>query len=295
MKVLIITGGNSSERKISLISAKSVKQALEENGHEVRLFDFKKGLAPLRKMVKEFDIVFPVMHGKEGEDGVLYRFLKSAKVPYVGSDPKGAKIAFNKILFKRYCDERRIPTPAWKIVKNAKQVRAFGLPCVLKAANGGSSKEVMLVRSEKDLNSAAAKKLFRLKDKFYVEKLIEGVEITIGVLKNKALPVIEIVTPENGWFDYKNKYSGTSREIPFAPSVSKKIQSKAQKIALNIHRELMLGNYSRTDVIVKDDIPCVLEVNTPGGVGLTPMSLFPRAAEASGMDFNHLVETFLKK
>jgi D-alanine-D-alanine ligase len=296
MNILIITGGNSSERKISLTSARMVTKALRENGHTVAMFDFKKGYPGLQTLLTkfDFDIAFPVMHGKEGEDGDLYHFLRSAKVPFVGSDPKGAKIAFDKILFKRYCDKNRIPTADWWVVKNTNDIVRFGFPCVLKAANGGSSHEVALLHSNKDVTSPMVKKILKLPDSFFVEKLVNGVEITIGVLLGKALPVVEIIPPKDAWFDYKNKYSGKSKEIPFAPSVSRDMQRKVQKIALRIHRDLKLGSYSRTDVIVKDGIPYILEINTPGGVGLTPESLLPKAAKAAGISFEQLVEKMLK-
>ena len=105
---------------------------------------------------------------------------------------------------------------------------------------------------------------------------------------------MEIVPPKDAWFDYKNKYSGKSKEIPFAPSVSKAKQHKVQKIALQIHRNLNLGSYSRPDVIISGGIPYVLEVNTPGGVGLTPESLLPKSAKAIGISFGQLVEKMLK-
>jgi D-alanine-D-alanine ligase len=294
MKVLIITGGNSSERKISLISAGMVKKALEANGCSVSIFDFKKGFSALAKILPRFDVVFPVMHGREGEDGTLYRFLRVSKKRFVGSDPKGAKIAFDKVLFKKYCDKNKIPTARWKIIKNAKDISRFGYPCVLKASGGGSSHEVAILGSEKDLSSAKVKKILKLNDALFVEDMVQGTEITIGILLGKALPIIEIVPPDGAWFDYKNKYSGASKEIPFAPSVSQKVQREAQKIAVAVHTNLQLGSYSRTDIIVKDTIPYVLEINTPGGVGMTPASLLPKAAKAAGISFEQLVEKIIK-
>jgi D-alanine-D-alanine ligase len=295
MKVLIVAGGSSSERKISLISGRAVRNALIKTGHEAVIFDYKKGRVALKKMIRRFDVVFPVMHGKEGEDGSLYSFLKAAKRPFVGSDPKGAKIAFDKILFKKYCNKHGVPTAQWQIIKNTEDIRSFGFPCVLKAASGGSSHEVALLYSASDLSDPKVKKILRLRDSFYVEKLIDGVEITMGVLGGNALPVVEIVPPDSGWFDYENKYSGRSREIPFSPSVPRYLQSKAQQMAAKIHEHLKLGSYSRTDVIVKNNILYVLEANTPGGVGLTPQSLFPKAAKASGMSFEELIENIVER
>lgn len=294
MKILIITGGSSSERKISLISARAVKNALETKGHDAVLFDFKKGYPAMKTLLKEFEMVFPVMHGKEGEDGNLYRFLRSLKKPYIGSHPEGAKVAFNKILFKRYCGSKHIPTAHWKIIKTKGDIIRFGFPCVLKAAYGGSSHEVDVLHSKKELSRAQVKKILALPHRCYAEKLIKGPEITAGVLHGKTLPIVEIVPPKGGWFNYKNKYSGESKEIPFAPSVDKKVQKRAQKIALRIHKDLDLGSYSRADFIVENGIPYILEINTPGGVGLTSESLLPKAAKAVGITFEELVERMLE-
>jgi D-alanine-D-alanine ligase len=293
MKILIVTGGNSSERKISLISAGMVAKALRKNGHAVTVFDFRKGYALLKNKLPAFDIVFPVMHGKEGEDGTLYRFLGSAKKAFVGSDPAGAKIASHKILFKKYCEKKKVATADWKKIKNKNDIIKFGFPCVLKAATGGSSHEVALLHSQKDLTNPKVEKILKLSDSLFVEKLITGAEITMGVVLGKAYPVVEIVPPQDSWFDYKNKYSGKSKEIPFAPSVNKKIQRQAQAIALKIHKDLKLGNYSRTDAVVSDNCIYILETNTPGGVGLTPDSLLPKAAKAVGISFEQLVEKML--
>ena len=290
MRILIIAGGSSSERKISLISGRAVRDALRGRGHEVKIFDFKKGVAHLEKAVRAHDITFPVMHGREGEDGNLYSFFGRKKKPYVGSDPKGARIAFDKILFKKYCGKSGIPTATWRTIKSLHDIEQFGFPSVLKAASGGSSHEVALLHTAEDLRDLKVKKILKLRDSFFVEELLNGIEITIGVLHGKALPVVEITPPDGGWFDYENKYSGRSRETPFAPSVNGALQKKAQKISESIHRDLKLGNYSRTDVIVRDGKLHVLETNTPGGVGLTPESLFPKAGVAAGMSFGELLE-----
>lgn len=293
MNILIITGGSSSERKISLLSAEGVKSALLANGHRVTIFDFERGYTELKDIQKECDLVFPVMHGKEGEDGTLYKFLKTSKKPYVGSEPRGAKVAFNKILFKKYCNVKGILTAPWKVVKTKQDIIKFGLPCVLKATYGGSSHEVILMRTEKDVLSTRVTKILALPYPCYVETLLEGTEITVGVLNSKALPVIEIVPPNAGWFDYKSKYSGKSQEIPFAPSVEAKLQKKSQALALKIHKDLQLGSYSRSDFIIQNNKLYILETNTPGGVGLTSESLLPKAAKAIGIGFEALIEKML--
>ncbi len=291
MKILIITGGSSSERKISLLSAKAVKTVLKNNGHRVVSFDFKKGYSELKKIIFDFDVIFPVMHGKEGSDGVLYKFLVSTKKKYVGASFKGAKITANKVMFKKYCDKNNYPTANWKIVKNKKDLTKFGFPCVLKAAEGGCSHEVSILQSEKDLAKSSVKGILALPTNIFVERFVKGTEVTASVLAGKPLPIIEIVPPDSGWFNYKNKYSGKTKEIPFAPSVQKEVQ----KIAVQIHNDLKLGSYSRTDFIINNGNAYVLETNNASSVGLTSQSLFPKAAQAKGMDFANLLEKILNK
>jgi len=292
MKILVITGGTSSERKISLISAKAVKKALEENGHLVKLFDFKKGYPNLKKVIPDFDVIFPVIHGEEGEGGELQKFLSKSKKPYVGGDWKGFKKGWYKIPFKKFCLENKITTSPWEKVTKKEDIIKFGFPCVLKSSTGGSSKEVSIIYSEKDFKKATIRKLLNSRLPLFVEKFITGVEVTVGILDNKVLPVLEIIPPKGEWFDYKNKYSGTSQEIPNAPSLSLELQKLVQKIALNIHKKLRLGHYSRIDFIVSNDIAYVLEVNTIPG--MTVQSLLPKAAQTAGISFPDLIKKLVE-
>lgn len=293
MKVFLVTGGTTSERVISLLSAKQVKKGLFETGHQVKLFDLKKGKIS-KKLVKDYDVIFPLVHGKQGEDGSLYQTLIKLGKPYVGCKPLSSKIALDKILLNKLCDANKLPKPVWKIVKNVSDIKKFGFPSVLKAASGGSSKEVVILKSEKDLSKKIVKKILSLKDRFLVERFLPGTEITVGILFNKALPVIEIVPPKEGWFNYKNKYSGASQEIVNAPSLTEKAKKHAQKIALEINKKLNLFPYSRTDFIVVNNIPYVLEVNPPCGVGLTAQSLLPKAAAAAGLAFPVFLDKMVK-
>lgn len=291
-KILVVTGGISSERKISLMSASQVKKGLEETGYNIKLFDLKKGYPALKKISKDFDVIFPVIHGEEGEGGLLQKFLSTLRKPFVGGYWKGYKKGWYKIPFKKFCDENKILTSPWKKVKNIKDIKSFGLPTVLKSSNGGSSREVVILKTEKDYQNPLFKKLLKSKDMLLIEKFLPGVEITVAILNDKALPVLEIVPPEGAWFDYKNKYWGKVREIPFAPSVPSSIQKKAQEIALKIHQTLNLGQFSRTDFIISDGKIYVLEVNTIPG--LTATSLFPKAAQAAGISFPKLLDKIIQ-
>lgn len=292
MRVLIVTGGTSSERKISLISAKSVKAGLETRNHIVKLFDLKKGNKQLKNLAEEFDVIFPVIHGEEGEGGKLQKFLSTLGKPFIGGNPKGFKQGWYKIAFKKYCEKNNISTSPWKIIQNQDDITKFGFPCVLKSSNGGSSREVVILKSSKDLKDPLCKELLESNLPLFVERYLPGVEITVGILGNQPLPVIEIVPPEDGWFDYKNKYSGETREIPHAPSLDEETKKLAQKIALQIHQTLNLGPYSRIDFIVTDKKPYVLEINTIPG--LTSQSLFPKAAQAAGISFPELLDKIIR-
>jgi len=292
MKVLLITGGNSSERVVSLNSANNVKEALIENGHEVKLYDLQQGYNSIKKTALQFDILFPVLHGGEGEGGKLHEFLSKINKPIVGTrNYQGLQKAWNKIPFKKYCDQNGIKTSPWKIVKTKQDILDFGFPSVLKASNGGSSKEVIILKSAKDL-SAKAEELLNSGMPLFVEKLLTGTEITVGILNGKVLPLIEIVPPIGEWFSYENKYSSITKEIPFAPSVSKDLQTRAQEITLKIHRHFDLGTYSRTDFMTTTDEVYVLEVNTIPG--LTSESLLPKAAKAAGLSFGEFLEVLIR-
>lgn len=292
MKILLLTGGSSPERPISLRSAQEVKKRLEESNHTVKLFDLKKGKLELKNLAKNFDVIFPVLHGEEGEGGKLQEFLLTLRKSFVGGNPKGFKKGWYKIPFKKFCEQENILTSPWKKVENQDDILKFGFPCVLKSSNGGSSKEVIILKSAENLKSKLYKHLQSSGLDLFVEKYLPGVEVTVGILDNQALPVIEIVPPQGKWFDYKNKYSGETKEIPNAPSLDEATKKLVQKIALQIHRRLSLGPYSRVDFIVSNNIPYVLEVNTIPG--LTSQSLFPKAAAAVGLTFPKLLNRIVK-
>lgn len=300
MKVLVITGGTTSERRISFMSAKEVKKGLKVSGHKVKLFDLKNGKVS-KRLVKKFDVIFPVIHGEEGEGGKLQKLLSSLGKPFVGGSFKGFKQGWYKIPFKQFCDQNNILNAPWRKIKDQKDIIKFGFPAVLKSSSGGSSKEVVILNSAKDLKSKACQKLLNSGLPLFVERFLPGTEVTVGIFNNQALPVVEIIPPKGSWFDYKNKYSGATKEIPDAPSLDEGTKKEVRKIALKIHQSLNLGQYSRIDFIVSNSYvhpkggkltPYVLEVNTIPG--LTSESLFPKAAQAVEISFPKLLDTIIK-
>ena len=292
MKVLLITGGNSSERRISFMSARNVKSALEENGHKVKLYDLKSGYETLKNLSKNFDVLFPVLHGEEGEGGKLHKFLSKLEKPIVGTkNYKAMQKAWYKIPFKKFCDKNNILTPKWKTVKSVTDVLKFGFPCVLKTSSGGSSREVFILKSKEDLNKY--KRIFFKHHDLFAERYIVGPEVTVAILNGKVLPILEIVSPKGEWFDYKNKYWGLTQEIPNAPSLSGRTRNKVQEISLKIHKHFRLGSYSRTDFMTDElQTPYALEINTIPG--MTQGSLVPKQAKAAGISFNQMMEILIK-
>lgn len=293
MKVLLITGGDSSEREVSLKSATNVKQALEENGHKVLLYDLRQGYNGIKETALQFDVLFPVLHGEEGEGGKLHEFLSKINKPIVGTrNYKGLKQAWYKIPFKQFCDKNGIKTSPWKIVKTKQDVLDFGLPCVLKASNGGSSHEVVILKSERDFD-ANFEKLLNSNAPLFVEKYLTGTEVTVGILNNKILPLIEIIPPTGQWFSYENKYTDSTQEIPFAPSVDKQTQEELGEITLKVTKLCNLGSYLRIDFMISDGLPYALDVNTIPG--LTAASLMPKQAKATGISFGQFLEILLRE
>lgn len=290
MKTLIVSGGSSDERKISLLSAKNVAKCLKKSGHKITLFDLRRGLIELEKEVKKHHVVFPVLHGKEGEGGDLQEFLESIGAKFVGSGSKANRNGWDKINFKKFCDSHGIKTPKW-IVTSSKDF-SFPLPFVIKPSDSGSSVDTYLVKNEKDLKKVELDKLIKKYGKLIIEELIEGKEVTQAILGDKTLPTVEIIPPQGEFFDYKNKYNGRTQEIPHAPSVSKEIQDEVKKLALEIHQKLDLKHISRTDFMLKGHNIYALEVNTIPG--LTTESLFPKAVRAEGLKLEEAFDHLLK-
>ncbi|OGH05260.1 MAG: hypothetical protein A2W22_01415 [Candidatus Levybacteria bacterium RBG_16_35_11] len=293
MNILVITGGLSSERKISFMSARNVTLGLKQNGYKVKLYDLKQGYAKIPSLIKDFDVIFPILHGEEGEGGKLHKYLVKFNKPIVGSSNfAGFRNSWFKVLFKKFCDKNNILTPKWKIIKNQIQVMKFGFPVVLKSSSGGSSREVIIVKSKEDFKVNLLKRLLKPNIPVFAERLIHGTEVTVGILNNRALPVIKIVPPKGEWFSYKNKYSSETKEIVNPHDINQPTKHKLQKIALDIHRKFKLGSYSRIDFILENENPYVLEVNTIPG--LTKESLLPKMAKAKGINFKDFVSLLVK-
>jgi D-alanine-D-alanine ligase len=294
MKILVLQGGTSNEREVSLRSSKSVKRALINNGHKVVIYDPAGGLEYLNKHIGKVDVVFPILHGGEGENGIIQGVLEKHGFKFLGSGSVVSDICFNKSKFKNAASKLDIVLPSSETVtkKTFAKSTIANKPFVIKPYGGGSSIDIFIIREVDKIPPELIKTLDRLGE-MLIEELIDGVEITVPVLGNQALPVVEIIPPANGWFDYENKYNGLTQELCPPKNVSEKAQKKAQKIAETVHKGLNMRHLSRTDMIVSPDGEIyVIETNTIPG--MTDQSLFPKAAKQSGMSMDILVEEFLQ-
>ncbi len=340
MRIVVLAGGLSPERDVSLSSGCLIANALLENGHEVLLLDLYKGMTlngnldelyanskenryqyrvpqhepDLEKLIQETgngtsligknvieicksaDVVFLALHGSIGENGQLQAVFDCFGICYTGTGYTGSLLAMDKAISKELMRYNGIPTPDWKIFDLEKDNMAdlldgIGLPCVIKPCSCGSSIGVSIVKNKSELNRAIdyAKKY---ETRLLVEKMVEGREFSVGILDDKALPVIEIV-PKTGFYDYRNKYQpGLTEEICPA-RISTELTDRLQSIAEKTHKILRLGDYSRVDFMVGNNssIYC-LEANTLPG--MTPTSLLPQEAKAIGLSYNQLCEKIIQ-
>ena len=238
------------------------------------------------------DVVFLALHGAMGENGQLQATLDNYGIRYTGSGYVGSALAMDKDLAKRLLRDAGVRTPDWVYVdptlpeSRETILSKIGLPCVIKPTSCGSSVGVTIVENESELD-AALDAAAPWGDRVLAEKKINGRELTVGILDGKTLPIVEII-PNEGFYDYKNKYQGNTREV--CPA---EISKKAAEATLRGFEALRLRGYARFDYILDeaDKVWC-LEANTLPG--MTPLSLLPMAAQAAGISYEELCEKIIE-
>ena len=291
MNVLVLLGGNSPERDVSIRSGKGVAAALQSAGHTVIEYDPTDDYLSLGSYKDKVDCVFPILHGISGEDGSVQTLLEEHGFKYLGSDIESSKLCFNKALFKQELEKIGIDTPKWQIV-NSDSIKdaPTNKPFVLKPISNGSAIDTYIIRNPEQ--QTFPMDVFNRYDEMLFEELIEGNEITVGILGSTALPVVEIIPPEGEEFDYENKYNGKTTELCPPKNVSSDKQVEAQKLTEKIHSAVNARHLSRTDMIIgKDGKIYVLDFNTMPG--LTDQSLLPKAVEQSGLSMEQFVQKLL--
>jgi D-alanine-D-alanine ligase len=299
--IALLAGGISSEREVSLNSGEQVYQALDKTKYEVRRYDPQTDLPRLVADASEIDAALIILHGPYGEDGTIQGLLELLDIPYQGTGVLGSALAMNKLAAKQMYENAGLPVPAYAVILRESPgeigplVQQLGLPLVVKPANAGSSIGMSIVRTADEL-APALSKAFEHDPTVVVERFVQGIEITVGVLGNEpleALPAIEIIPGrDHEFFDYTAKYTpGATREICPA-RIDDAAARKAQQYAQTAHRALYCKGYSRTDMILCGEDIFVLETNTIPG--MTPTSLFPQAAQAAGISFGQLLDRLIE-
>ena len=286
-KIAVLMGGPGSEREVSLATARGVSKALRSLGAEVLDVDVRDQSFHLPDDV---DLAFLTIHGTFGEDGSLQKVLEDRGILYTGDGVEESRTAFDKIRSKEKFRAHGVTTPLWEVIRPGQQP-TIPLPIVVKPPREGSTVGVIIVKSERDLELAITEAA-KYDRELLVEEFIAGRELTVGILGDKALPILEII-PKGGFYDFTNKYpflnpqAGGGAEHVCPAKIDKKKTTEIQELALRAHRSVGLQVYSRVDVLLPEDgVATVLELNTIPG--MTEASLLPEAAAAAGITYVEL-------
>ena len=287
-KVLVLMGGWSNERDISLISGKYVFESLKNSDIDVIQLDLRKDNL---QEIKEINPkrVFIVLHGKGGEDGEIQEYLDSLNIPYTGSKSESSKLCMNKRHTKEVLLSKNILTPRFERIteKNISQIeKNFEYPFIIKPSAEGSSIGVYVIDNKEEYY-AAINENRKISDDYIVEDYIKGVEYTVGIVSPSALPVIKLVPPGK-FYDFDAKYNSEEMKYICPSGLDNIIENKLKDISLKAFEVLKCKGWGRVDIIIDDkNRPWVIELNTVPG--MTSHSLVPMAAKENGINFDQLV------
>jgi len=293
-KIGVLCGGSSHEREVSLKTGDAVYKALVSLGLNVSKLDVDRDIA-LRLTKEKINLAFIALHGKLGEDGTIQGLLEIMGIPYTGSGVLASALALDKAYTKEVFYYHNLPMAKYRLLE--KKVEASGnilgdldYPIIVKPAREGSTIGVTIVREPSGLDSAI-NIAFGYGDKILIEEYIEGREITVGILGDEPLPVIEIVS-KTAFYDYRAKYEPGMSEHIVPAKLPREQYELAQYLALSAHRALGCRGVTRVDMVMdKEGKIYLLEVNTIPG--MTETSLLPEAAAVAGIDFKELVVKIL--
>lgn len=288
-KVLVLMGGWSNEREISLISGKYVYDSLISSGINAIKLDLKKNNLDSIKSINP-DRVFIILHGKGGEDGEIQSYLDNLGIPYTGSNSLSSSICMNKRLTKDILKDNGIFTPDFikidnNVSDNIEEIN-FEYPYVIKPSSEGSSIGVHIVEDKESYKLAINENKIISKD-FIAEKYVAGEEYTVGIIENQALPIIKL-EPPGKFYDYNAKYNSENMRYICPSGLEKDLEEEIKTLSVKTFNALKCHGWGRVDLIVDNNKkPWVIEINTVPG--MTEHSLLPMAAKQVNINFDDLV------
>jgi D-alanine-D-alanine ligase len=288
-RVTVLCGGWSSEREVSLRSGAAVARGLEALGCAVHRLDVR---APGLALPPDTDAVFVALHGRYGEDGGVQRELEALGVPYTGSGPDSCRRAFDKALTREACRAAGLPVPEGRVLAEPTPASPLPLPVVVKPTREGSSVGCHRV-FDADAWSGAVRDALACHGEALVEAFVPGRELTVGVVGDTVLPVVEICAPD-GYYDFAAKYTaGRTRYLCPAPLEDGAAAALAI-LAAEVFRALDADGFARVDFrLTPEGAPFILELNSVPG--FTETSLLPKAAAAAGLPFPELCGRILDR
>jgi D-alanine-D-alanine ligase len=300
-RIVVLAGGLSPERDVSLRSGRRVAEALRLTGAQVDVLDVDAAL--LASLAAERpSCVVPLLHGAPGEDGAVRGVLEALGLPFVGSDPHACRRSFDKPVASARVHDAGVAVPESFVLASSTfrelgaaavldaVVARLGLPLMVKPTRGGSSLGASVVRSVADLPGAMMA-AFAYGDTALIERFVTGTEVAVSVVDDgsgpRALPVVEIV-PDGGFYDYGARYTAGATEFFVPARLSDDVLAACAETAVLVHRTLGLRDLSRSDLIVDaEGRPWFLEVNV--APGMTETSTFPQAVTAEGLELGELM------
>ena len=301
MKILVLYGGRSVEREVSLVSGRACAEALQSKGHLVTLFDMAEGVPALLKALDARpDVAFNALHGRWGEDGNVQGLLNLLQVPYTHSGLLASALAMDKVMAKRLFTEAGLRCPEGRISDRTSLLAGDPLPrpFVVKPVREGSSMGVVIVRPG-DNALPFSRSDWPFGEEVLVEPYIQGRELTVSVMEERALAVTEL-RPRQGFYDYEAKYTDGKTDHLVPAPVEEEIYREAMESAVAAHRALGCRGVTRADFRFDDRLEVgeagglyLLEVNTQPG--MTPLSLVPEQAAHCGISFPDLVQWMVER
>jgi D-alanine-D-alanine ligase len=294
MKVTVLYGGPSAEREVSLVSGKAVIDALRSMGHDV----FASDVSPtdLSGLDHPADVIFPVLHGAFGESGELQEILEQRGLKFVGSGSKASRLGMNKVETKKVWEKAGLPTPPYRVIHRGEPIPESPGSCVVKAIDSGSSIDVYVCKAPAESPAQATESIRKVLDRHpsvLVEKFIDGVELTVGLLEEKPLAPIRIV-PKREFFDYEAKYKASDTEHRFDTGLPSETAEHCRELARKANEAVGARDLARVDIMLDSaNKPYLLEINTLPG--FTPKSLLPEAAKHAGIEFGPLVDRLVQR